>query len=175
MSQPPDDLRPGLKPPQFHLGTLMWAIAGLCAVLALMNAVGPFASLVLALFLVAVIAHVAGNAIGTRMRENGDANQWPSRRRRPSAADFAPATTLRHRTPLRWTILVTATLGVIVGGTAGGLVLAHFNIHRATVANISFGALSFAVLGGLWGALIGSFVRVTIVALRQIHEAPKRR
>ena len=71
MTNLPTDRRAGLKPPQFRLSTLLWGMAALSALFAAMTWVGPLAAFGLVLLALSIVAHVAGNALGTRLRENG--------------------------------------------------------------------------------------------------------
>ena len=84
----------------------------------------------LVLLALAVIGHVAGNALGTRLRQNGSrpvdeegldlpsAKPWP---RALSPDEFAPATQLSRRSSLGRPIFVATVLGTIAGGIGGGL------------------------------------------------------
>ena len=65
------DTRPGLKPPQFGLKTLFWLVALLCGVLATLQW-SPLIGAAVLLLGAAVFAHVAGNALGSRLRANGN-------------------------------------------------------------------------------------------------------
>ncbi len=179
----PNDLRPGLRPPQFRLSTLMWLVAALCAVFALAGVVGPYGTLVLVLFVLAVFAHVAGNALGTRLRENGDRPQPPDDRtplklplnRPPLQDEFAPKTQLGERRPMPWTHLIVTCSGVLVGASLGGLLLTLLNWDRITIASMLFAIFACGVLGGLAGFGIGSFVRVMIGVQSQALREAKRR
>ena len=174
---PPNDRRAGLQPPQFRLGTMMWLVAALCVLFSLMGIVGSQGTLLLVLLFFAIVAHVAGNAIGTRLRRNGDVRPAADRAdamaaaerasRRLTESDFAPTTSLSERFPLGLIIVVMTVLGMLLGGAVGGYVLAMLNWERATWFSIAFGALFSSVLGGIAGFLASSFLRVMTRALLQ--------
>ncbi|MCI0357192.1 MAG: hypothetical protein L0211_01745, partial [Planctomycetaceae bacterium] len=69
--KPPSPTTPRLRPPQFGLRTLLFVVT-VCAVLAALSKwVTPLVFLCLVFLALTIIAHVAGNAIGTRLREIG--------------------------------------------------------------------------------------------------------
>jgi MFS family permease len=179
---PPDDFRAGLPPPQFRLSTLFWLTAVLCALFTIMGTVGPYGAFALILFVLAVIAHVAGNALGTKLRESGDRPLLPphdlsprsSRFRRPDAAEFAPTTQLRDRYPLGIIIAIMTGVGALLGATVGGGLLAWLNWENATPLNVVFGVIFAGLLGGFAGFLLSSFVRVSIGANLQAMREAKR-
>ncbi len=133
----------------------------------------PWLSACLALFGLAIFAHVAGNALGTRLRNHGnvrvDAGPAP-RPRIASEEHFAPATRLSEHHRLGWWMWVMTGLGALLGACAGGAFLAAVNWERATVANVSLAASSCAVLGGLLGFWTGSFAQVVTQALWHAHQ-----
>ena len=69
---PPSDYRRALRPPQFTLRTLIGLITLLAALFSLVNVVHPVVMAGLVLLALLIAAHVAGNVIGTRLREIGD-------------------------------------------------------------------------------------------------------
>jgi MFS family permease len=155
---------------------MMWLVAALCALFSLMGVVGSQGMALLVLFFFAVVAHVAGNALGTRLRRNGDTRQSVNgadataasdEPRRLCAADFAPTTSLSERFPLGLLIVVMTIFGALLGALVGGYVLAMINWERATWFSMVFGALFSGVLGGIAGFLASSFIRVMIGALLQ--------
>jgi hypothetical protein len=168
-TMPSNDRRAGLKPPQFRLRTLLIGVAILSALLALMTSTGPLAAFGLLLLTLSIVAHVAGNAIGTRLRENGsrplETEDAPPESRRAKTqtplpeADFAPATRLSARHPLGWIVLVAVGLGSVLGGAVGGAFLAWLCWERITLGSVACGAAASAALGGFAGFLLASFAR----------------
>jgi hypothetical protein len=166
-----------LRPPQFGLRSLLLAVTA-CAVLAAVGRwLSPIAVAALVFLVLSIIAHVAGNAIGTRLRELGSQPDdkeppAPSARNRARAGDFAPATRLSERRGLGWPILI-ASLGGVIGGAFGGAVWTLL-ASRGPVGplNIAVGAIAFAVLGGIASFAAFGFIQVGMSAIRQAMTAP---
>lgn len=164
-----NDRRAGLKPPQFRLSTLLWGMTALSVLFAAMTWVGPLAAFGLLLLFLSIVAHVAGNSIGTRLRENGsrrlagDHIDFDNQRRKPGSplvvGDCAPATTLSSRHPLGWLIVVATAAAFLVGGIVGGTFLAWLCWEKSTLVSILCGAAASAALGGFGGFLVSSFAR----------------
>lgn len=165
---PADDRRPTLTPPQFGLRTLL-LIVSLCAVIfASFQWLSPLAIVGLIFLVICIAAHIAGNAIGTRLRENGSRplpphHLEPHSARFPavSTAEFAEATQLSRHSSLGWPQMFATLAGIAAGGIGGGLgtILLSREYNEATVL---IGAIAFAALGGM-AAFIGySFVQVAL-------------
>jgi hypothetical protein len=177
MATPPSEIRDPqsvLPPPQFGLRTLLWVITGCAAIFALSRWLTPIALAGVVMLVLSVIAHVAGNAIGTRLRELSG-RQRPKRSEgsstptldRPAAHDFAPVTRLGQRTSLGWPIIVGTAAGTLAGGIGGG-VWTVFNARGAVDPfSIAVGVLAFAVLNGIGAFVIFGFLQVGLGALRQ--------
>ncbi len=174
---PTDDPHGGLEPPTFGLRSLFWLVAFSAVVLASARALDPKISAVVALLGLGIFAHVAGNVLGTRLRQRGPASMPVASRGRVGAADgsvtdhFAPSTRLSHRERVSRTLLVLSILGALGGAIVGGGLLAVLNWEKATVANVTLAVLSCAVLGGLLGFWLSSFLKVLGQAWWQAHEA----
>jgi len=164
--QPPDDRRAPLKPPQFALRTLLLGVT-LCAVAcAAAQWLSPLAVAGFGFLFLCIVAHVAGNSLGTRLRENGSQPLPPGEQtagrqvRRSIAADeFAEATQLsRHQTLGRpqW---IATLIGIVCGGLGGGLGAALLSrVFDQSI--ILLGVVAFATLGGIGAFLMYSFVQV---------------
>src|SRR5688500_12390165 len=92
---------PRLRPPQFGLRTLLLLVT-LCAVLLAANQwLGASTVAGIVLLLLSIFAHVAGNAIGTRLRElggkPGDRQVDSTAERLRAQAQFAPVTRLDRK------------------------------------------------------------------------------
>lgn len=131
----------------------------------------------LILFVLAVLAHVAGNALGTRLRENGDTplaedGQTPMQHvnlcRRTAKENFAPTTSLSRRRALGWTILIVTCTGIIVGAMLGGYLLTRIS-GELSMSSIGFAILFCGAMGGFVTFLTSSFLKVTFAAFLQSH------
>lgn len=151
--------------PRFRLRTLFFVVT-LCGVLfGVMHALGPMASIGVAMVLATIGLHVAGNALGT-MRRDATTQQVGERGHDPVDTSLvieqclqAKAThRLRESAPLGWTIRITTLLGATVGLVLGIVVLEQ--LTHAALPGLIFGAMSAAVLGGFFGFLSGSFLEV---------------
>ena len=60
------------RPLQFRLATLLKIVAVLCLLLGSLKAFGPLFALAVLLLMLTLFAHVAGNAMGTRLRQEGN-------------------------------------------------------------------------------------------------------
>ena len=167
-----DDHRPGLKPPRFSLAALFVVVGVLGVLFAATSYLGSYATLLVILFILTVAAHVAGNAIGTQLRENGSRrtiteDRAPRQKRQPIAAkDFAPTSQLHHRSALGKPIVITTAAGSAAGAVLGGYGLSTLMEHPTLLA-ILLGAVASAVLGGIWTFIASSFLQVASSALRQ--------
>jgi hypothetical protein len=172
-----DDHRPGLQPPRFSLASLFLIVTVLGVLFAAMTYLGAYAVLIFVVFLLTVAAHVAGNAIGTQLRENGNRRPMsdaPRPKQRPIApTDFAPASQLHHRSALGMPIVITTVVGSVVGGALGGYGLTML-MERPTLSAILLGVIASAVLGGIWTFIASSFFQVATGALRQATRDTER-
>jgi hypothetical protein len=169
-----------LRPPQFGLRTLLLVVTGCALLAALSQWVTPVVVACLIFLALAIIAHVAGNAIGTRLREIGshpatdDAALAASlARAKPKADDFAPTTQLSDRHGLGWPIVIATVTGTVSGGLGGVAWTLVSSPGPVGLLNIGVGAVAFAVLGGIVAFAAFGFVRVGLGALRQAQAEPK--
>jgi hypothetical protein len=168
-----------LRPPQFGLRTLLALIAAICGLLALRQWISPLAIGLIAFFAVSIFCHIAGNAIGTRLRQIGDLPDAalaepdsPARRARPpqelQPQDFAPATQLSRRSNLGWMIVAASSIGTATGAIGGGLwTFAAGHGRDVEPINIIVGVVAFAFLGGIAAFAMFGFIQVLGGAIRQ--------
>lgn len=179
---PNNDLRPGLKPPQIGLSTLLLLVAVLCSIFATLATLGPYVAFSLVLFFLAILAHISGNALGTRLRECGDQpidrDGTPIERRAANRelddADYAPATRLSGRQSLGIMVVAVTVLGALLGATVGGSLLIVGNWQRINSSSVAFALLFSSVLGAFGGFLTSSFIYVLMSAHRQALHHTKR-
>lgn len=121
--------------------------------------------------------HVAGNCIGTRMRDQTD----DAIRRRAERRGSAPTTSalpltspsrLERRESLGRTLPVAAAVGAVCGGGLGATAL--LLLTSASPAGAALGGVSSGVIGGFFGFLAASFVEVVRTCVREAIEAEKQ-
>ena len=169
MKIPPTTPRRTLRPPQFGLRTLLLAVTACAVVFALSQWLTPITVGCLVLLVASIVAHVAGNVIGTRLREIGDEPDRNQRRAddRPKAGDYAPVTRLGQRTGLGWPIVFGTLAGIIVGGVGGGVWTLLASQGPVGPLNVGVGVVAFSVLGGIGAFAVIGFVQVGVSAIRQ--------
>jgi hypothetical protein len=167
-----------LRPPQFGLRTLLLLVAACGALFALGRWLDPIAVAALAFLAVSILFHVAGNAIGTRLREIGDKPDAAMEEllaampRQPRPQEFAPPTHLSQRRSLGWLIVVASSVGVTAGAVGGGLWTFAAGHGQVGLVNIAVGVVAFAVLGGIASFATFGFAQVLFGALWQAMNPP---
>src|SRR5436190_9785699 len=166
-----------LRPPQFGLRTLLALVAACGGLLALRQWLDPIAIAAIAFLALSIFCHVAGNCLGTRLREIGDnrdlSRDDPSSTRiSPRPQDFAPVTHLGRRHSLGWTIVVASSVGLASGAIGGGLWTFAVSRGQAGALNIAVGVIAFGILGGLAAFATVGFAQVLFGAFWQALNAP---
>ncbi len=125
IQEPAGDIPATQRVPQFRLRTLFLLIAVLAVLFAVMGTIGPIASAALLLFLCMVGLHVAGNALGTTLRDDSSARfRWQNAtaiesESKPAAnRSTMTAPRLSEHTPLGWIRYAIFFIGALVGGGA---------------------------------------------------------
>ncbi len=174
--EPAGDIPATQRVPQFRLRTLFLLIAVLAVLFAVMGTIGPIASAALLLFLCMAGLHVAGNALGTTLRDDSSARfRWQNAtaiesESKPAAnRSTMTAPRLSEHTPLGWIRYAIFFIGALVGGALGGLA---FGQLTNSPAQLAVGVLSFAVLGAFFGFLGGSFLAILLRAWNQAAREP---
>ena len=174
----PDDPDATLKPPQFTLRVLLIGMAVVAVLLGLLTAVGAYWSMAILLLLVLVSAHVAGNSLGTKLRNAAPRRERPRapvapRPRSASERNVAEPTRLRVPARLHWINIVLSGAGALAGGYYGGSALVA-SYPDAPVSAFVLAYVSSGVLGGFAGFAASSFLLVTRQALSEAHAGDDR-
>lgn len=139
-----------------------------CAAIGWLGIAGWLAVAVVA---ASVAAHVAGNALGTKLREATDRDLPKTGLRQPVVVLPEPRgpAQLERRTSLGNLVVVSAAIGGACGGIAGTAML--FWLAASSLAGAVLGGLSSAVIGGLIGFLGASFVEIVRTSIREAIRA----
>ncbi len=153
----------GLKPPQFRLRTMLLAVTFLAILLAVAKFWSAAAVVFFAFFLVAIVLHVAGNVLGTQLRQNRGGGKIPGRESRTQAVvptDVPPATRLGDKSALGQPIrILTIVLSILSAG--GGCIWTWYQYGRnAGWENYLVAVVAFGLLGAIWSFLVIGFMQV---------------
>ncbi len=157
---------PRLLALRFSLRSLLLWMTLLCGLLALLVSVSLGPAIVIASVALLIGAHVVGNALGTRLRDQAPriTDTAAGRGLAPAATQVSaavlPVTSLRNKQRLSRTTPVVASVAALLGSLVGGVVLAWFNYPQGTLAGLVVGGLSCGFLGGFVGFLAGSFLEI---------------
>jgi hypothetical protein len=163
---------PQLPALRFSLRYLLWIVTAVCVVLAALVSISQNGLLAMALLLavMAVLLHVSGTAIGSRLREHADERRaWEVSRGGRTDFEIAPPVSaarlidleLRARSPLHGhgrahhRLRACLVAGAIVGGCLGVVGLTIAMGDRTSPAGIAVGAVSTAVIGA-WLAFVAA-------------------
>lgn len=160
----------GLKPPQFRLRTMLVAVTLFAILLAAAKFWSAAAIVFFAFFLVAILLHVAGNALGTQLRENRGGGKIPGRESRTQVvvpADVPPATRLGDKSALGQPIrILTIVLSIL--SASGGCIWTWYQYGRnAGWENYLVAVVAFGLLGAMWSFLVIGFMQVLGGAILQ--------
>jgi hypothetical protein len=127
--------------------------------------------LAVAVVVASIAMHVAGNAIGTSLRDASDRRlERVPGRPLPPVPRAAPSHLERH-TSLGRLVPVSAGIGAVCGGAVGATALVLF--AAASLPGAVLGGFSSAVIGGLLGFLAASFVEIIRTSLREALAAER--
>lgn len=157
-----------------RLVTYSWLTVVIAVAFAAIGWLGLAGWMAVVVVVASIAMHVAGNALGTKMREAADRE----RAARPNQLlpepfplpDAAPNKLERHET-LGRLVPISAGIGATVGGVTGTVMLA--TLTRSSVAGAILGGASSAVIGGLFGFLAASFVEILRTSLRDAIDAER--
>ena len=158
-----------LRLPQFGLRTMFLAVAALGLLFALMGLIGPLASSALVLLLAMVGLHVAGNVVGTTLRDNAPVDPTDHVEKRPATIALPvqierdlPPPRLSQSTGVSRMNRLFAGMGAVAGGAVGAAALECST--AISVAGVIVGYVSAAVLGAFFGFLLGCFLEMALSA-----------
>jgi DNA-binding transcriptional MerR regulator len=156
------------RPPQFSLRALLGLVAVAAVICFLATVVSALWAVIIGWFVLLVIGHVLGNWLGRTIgRKPVTPEQTAERPSSDQPLVFAPPSRLWHRAILGRAPFVSAGLSAVLGSVLG----IAFVLNRPeppSWTGLVVGALSAAVIGGLLGFLVSSFLTV---GLRALHEA----
>ena len=158
-----------MRPVTFSWLAVILGVA--CAAIGWLGLAGWLAALVLA---GCVAVHVAGNALGTRLRDETDLELAARRTRSPTHALPAPTppAQLQRRASLGGLVAVSAATGAVIGGAAGTTAL--LVLVGSSPAGAVLGGASSAVIGAILGFLGASFLEIVRTSLREAIAAETR-
>jgi hypothetical protein len=159
------------------LRTLLALVTACGGLLALGQWLDPIVIAAIAFLALSIFCHVAGNCIGTRLREIGDTRELryddaATKRASPCPEDFAPVTQLSRCRSLGWPIIIASSVGIASGAVGGGLWTFAASRGEVGMLNIAVGIVAFGVLGGLAAFATVGFAQVLIGALWQAMSTP---
>ena len=141
-----------------------------CAAIGWLGIAGWMAAAVVA---ASIAAHVAGNALGTKLREATDRDLSKTGLRQSAMMQPLPLprppANLERRASLGSLVVVSAAIGGACGGIAGSAML--YWLAASSVAGAVLGGVSSAVIGGLIGFLGASFVEIVRTSIREAIQA----
>jgi hypothetical protein len=161
---------------RFGLRQLLYFVAAVSAILAVLALSTGLLAAVLLLGVIVVIMHVFATALGSRLRERADrtnvfesSDELPihaiasasERRERLAAMKFDPRSPWHSRgtTALPW-LRRLVIVAIACGGVCGAVYLAVTIGYRTSPAGVIIGGISVAVLFGWVAFLVGSFYGV---------------
>jgi len=165
--------------PQFGLKALFGGVAVLSVVLAVASQAGFYAATVLLMVVSLVVAHVAGNAIGTSRRDRApdQASGGPPITAFAALGDslrpLPPPTELRQSIPLNRRVLFAAACGAALGSAAIAWGT-YGSWDRLGMAGAAIVAVSGAVLGAYVGFMASRFTAAFGRAWRQAQAHSRR-
>jgi hypothetical protein len=155
-----------------RLATYAWltvVVAVACAAIGWLGLAGWLAVVVVA---ASVAMHVAGNAIGTGLRDAADRRRERVPTASPEPLPPRPPAHLERRTSLGRLVPVSASIGGACGGLAGTASL--LQLDSVSVAGALLGGISSAIIGGLVGFLAASFVEIVRTSVGEAIAAERR-
>lgn len=155
------------------LSTYSWLAVAVAVSVAAIGWLGLAGWMAVLVLLASIAMHVAGNAIGTRLRDDTDRG-LDARGREPFHRSTVPEhspTLLERSESLGRLVPVSAAIGGLTGGLIGGAALAL--LVKSSIAGTVLGGVSSAVIGGLLGFLLAGFVEIIRTSIADAIAAEK--
>ena len=154
---------------RFRLRSLLIVIAAALVLLSLLARLDTAWSTVVLWSLALMAAHVAGAALGSNVYGGKPTLRVERRLVGPTIgnAKAAPTTRLGSARSLPGWLLAPACGGALLGGLLSTALIALACFHEAGVLGLTIAACSGAVLGALFGFLVGSFLAIASGAWRE--------
>ena len=156
-----------------RLHTFFWLATALAVAFSAINWLGLAGWLATLVIFGSLAMHIAGNAIGTRMREATDRDL--SRTQKGTSVIDVPVqcpSHLERHSRTGWLLPISVSIGGLIGGASGAIALSLMT--SSSFAGTLLGGLSSAVLGGIFGFLIASFVDILRTSVRESLDAERR-
>jgi len=153
--------------------TYSWLVVVVAVACAAINWLGLAGWMAAVVVLASVAAHVAGNALGTKMRDATDRDlaQGMGLRAWPTVMPATDPTHLERSGGLGRLVPVSASIGAVCGAAIGTAALVAWT--DCSWAGAAIGGLSSAVIGGLFGFLGASFVEILRTSVREAIAAER--
>ena len=164
-----------LNPPQFSLRLLFLFIGIVSVGITVLINQGLLVSIGLGLIFLVVLAHVAGNSIGTALRGNSLRKQANAVSREAIAASVVgPRSKLAQRKSLGLLPVIATAIGAILGGTIGIFALFYFYPTHVDVLTFVISLIASSALGAFWCFWCWSLTQVAMTAWWQADRKGKR-
>lgn len=158
---------PPLPPPRFSLRTLLLAVTAAGVFFGLFWWFSPLVVVGWAMVALMIAAHVAGNSLGTNLRDRASKRRPPNDPDHTISVQQAPVSHLGERWSLGWGMLLpTATggLAAMVGGCFWMEQVYHLGLD---VYGLAVAAAAFGIIGGIASFAVATFSQVLAVAFWQ--------
>jgi len=141
---------------------MLLIVSSVGVLLGLSQWMSPVSFAALLLLILSIIAHVAGNVIGTRLksrrqRRAAEALEAIEPRESLRNEHFAPTTKLGGRQSLGWLPLGSGIGGFALGAVLGSLWTANLLGRDFDWGTIALAGIAFGALGGFGGFLVVGF------------------
>lgn len=165
-----------LQPPTFSLKTLLVLVSIAAATMAVISSMNQILASLFLLTAAMILLHVAGNALGTRLRDGAGSQNDRSLSEKvaePVRESIEP-TTLSRKKSLGVPLVIATAIGAIAAGGGGYYGLVGFYGGSLEPGALSLGVIALAALGGFWGFWLWSLLHVAVGAWWQAHSTSRR-